>query len=281
MTQTILVVGATGMLGEPVARQLQKDGYQVRALTRNRHLAQTKLGDSFEIVEGDVENPSSVERALDGCFGVHLNLGGGERTVHLGAMHVALLAARLGVERVTFLSDVFISSKTFSLPHLRAKLMAEEAIRESGAPYSIFRLCPLMEAVSQMASTRQKHTLPKTTLAYHWVAARDYARMVSKAYQLPEAANKRFFIFGPEPLTLVEAFERFRELVNPDLKIEPVANGLLSLKAKLSLDSNFKHLVKTMELQKKFGAFGDPAETNSLLGAPTTTFDEWCREQRR
>ena len=34
-TETILVVGATGLLGEPVARQLHQDGFKVRVLARD------------------------------------------------------------------------------------------------------------------------------------------------------------------------------------------------------------------------------------------------------
>ncbi len=31
----ILIVGATGLLGEPIARQLQKDGYAIRIFANN------------------------------------------------------------------------------------------------------------------------------------------------------------------------------------------------------------------------------------------------------
>jgi uncharacterized protein YbjT (DUF2867 family) len=34
MTETVLVIGGTGQLGAPVARQLRGDGYRVRLLVR-------------------------------------------------------------------------------------------------------------------------------------------------------------------------------------------------------------------------------------------------------
>ena len=37
----ILVVGATGMLGEPVARRLAADGHKVRVMSRNLSRAQS------------------------------------------------------------------------------------------------------------------------------------------------------------------------------------------------------------------------------------------------
>ena len=66
MKQTILVVGATRMLGEPVARQLQKDGYIVRVLAQNPTAAREKLDESFEIVRGDVGDIPSLEARLRG-----------------------------------------------------------------------------------------------------------------------------------------------------------------------------------------------------------------------
>ena len=39
MDKTILVIGATGMLGEPVARCLKEDGFKVRVMTRDANKA--------------------------------------------------------------------------------------------------------------------------------------------------------------------------------------------------------------------------------------------------
>ena len=46
--ETVLVVGGTGELGEPVARQLLADGYSVRLLVRDVARAHTLLGPEFE-----------------------------------------------------------------------------------------------------------------------------------------------------------------------------------------------------------------------------------------
>ncbi len=35
MKKRVLVLGATGVLGRPVARKLREDGFQVRIMTRN------------------------------------------------------------------------------------------------------------------------------------------------------------------------------------------------------------------------------------------------------
>ncbi len=76
-TQTILVVGGTGMLGEQVARQLLRDGFEVRLLARDVERARTLLGPDFEYFAGDVDDCGAIERALKGCAGVHISLRGG------------------------------------------------------------------------------------------------------------------------------------------------------------------------------------------------------------
>ena len=75
-TDTILVVGGTGMLGEQVARQLLRDGFEVRLLARDVERARTLFGPDFEYFAGDVDNPHAIERALEGCTGVHISLRG-------------------------------------------------------------------------------------------------------------------------------------------------------------------------------------------------------------
>jgi uncharacterized protein YbjT (DUF2867 family) len=109
MDKVILVVGATGMLGEPVARQLDADGYKVRILTRSPEKAKTKFGDSYEIVQGDVEQPDTLETALAGCYGVHINLAGSpkpesyDHIEHQGTTNVAQAASNAGTNHSTLL----------------------------------------------------------------------------------------------------------------------------------------------------------------------------------
>jgi hypothetical protein len=47
----------------------------------------------FQIVKGDVLNTESLEKALGGCSGVHINLAG--ETEQSGVENVARVAARL------------------------------------------------------------------------------------------------------------------------------------------------------------------------------------------
>jgi uncharacterized protein YbjT (DUF2867 family) len=69
----VLVTGATGQQGGSSARHLQAGGWSVRALTRDPHKpAARALADAgVEVVQGDLNDRASVDRALQGVYGVH------------------------------------------------------------------------------------------------------------------------------------------------------------------------------------------------------------------
>lgn len=285
MKQTILVVGATGMLGEPVARQLQKDGYIVRVLTQNPTEAKKKFGEFFEIIKGDVEDIFSLEKALKGCFGVHINLRGGPkaesfyRIEHRGTANIAMAAVKMGVQHLTYLSSAAAFEENAWFPSVGAKLRAETAIKESGIPYTIFCPTHFMESLPLYIRNNQASIIGKQPNLLHWVAASDYAKMVSKAFRLPEAANKRFFIYGPEAMTMREALVKYCSIVHPKIKVSSTPIWLLSLIGKVSFNTELQFIAELMKFFEKTGEGGDPAETNILLGAPTTTLKQWCKEQ--
>ena len=68
----ILVSGASGNQGGAVARSLLDRGFQVRALTRDpqKPEAQTLTKQGAEVVQGDVEDRSAMERVLEGAYGI-------------------------------------------------------------------------------------------------------------------------------------------------------------------------------------------------------------------
>ena len=80
----ILVVGATGFVGQRVARQLASQGKQVRALARPEANASkvAALGPEIEIVRGDLKDPASVSKA---CEGVDTVITTASATISRGA----------------------------------------------------------------------------------------------------------------------------------------------------------------------------------------------------
>jgi len=71
--KTVLVTGATGRQGGAVIRHMLPKGWKLRALTRNStsHAAQELARQGVEVVQGDLEDPPSLDRAARGVYGIY------------------------------------------------------------------------------------------------------------------------------------------------------------------------------------------------------------------
>jgi uncharacterized protein YbjT (DUF2867 family) len=284
MDRSILIIGGTGMLGEPVARQLAGDGWRVRILTRRPEQARRRFADPFEVVQGDVEDEPSLERALDGCNAAHVSLDGeGDWDLERrAAVVVGKLAAKLGLSRITMISGASACEENAWFPMTRAKLQAEEAIRASGIPFTFFRCTMFMELLPTFVQGSKAIVMGKQPHRWHWTAANDYARMVVAALARNEAEGKTLYVYGPEALTMLEAVEQYRVMCAPQAQLATVPFWILSLVALAPSRKRLRQIgLPLMRYFSKVTEIGDPTEANALLGAPTTTLKEWCSRRAR
>jgi uncharacterized protein YbjT (DUF2867 family) len=284
MDGTILVIGATGMLGRPVAERLREKGFAVRVLSRSPERARVALGPDFEYVAGDVGAPESLAAALKNCRGVHVNLRGItlrdiERVEVLGTRAVAQAARTAGVERLTYLSGAGIEAADSSLLPARVKQAAEGAIRASGVPYTILRATHFMESLDLFVRGKKAVILGRQPNRYHYLAARDYADQVANAYAVPAAAGRALTLLGPEPFSMEEALARYIELVRPDLKLARMPLALPSLIARLTGNQQLRLVTTLFDAFAKIPEAGDRSEADALVGRAMTRLDGWCRSR--
>ena len=140
----ILVTGATGNQGGAVARHLLSRGYQVKALTRKPESetarALSRLGAA--VVQGDLDDPASLERTLEGVWGVFAVQNtweaGVQREEEQGK-RLAELARKKGVQHFVYTS-VGSAHRRTGIPHFDNKWRIEETVRRLGFPsYTILR----------------------------------------------------------------------------------------------------------------------------------------------
>jgi uncharacterized protein YbjT (DUF2867 family) len=275
MRDTVLVLGATGRLGRAVVEYLVKRGIDTRTLARRFDRARDSLGDVCDVVEGDVTDAASVRRALRGCAGAHVSVSG---PAELAAVtNVAASAAELGLGRVSYVSGTasFESNDRFSL--VQTKLACEQRLAECGVPWTIF--CPsfAMEVLPLHVRGQSASYFGRQPHPFHWIAADDVGRMVATAYVTPATTGRRFFLWGPEAISIQEALARYCEVRHPGTKrpaslpfwmarIIAAATGNAGMKAALDAYVTF---------QGAGGDGGDPTKANQVLGAPEITLDEW------
>lgn len=278
MIKKILVIGGTGMLGEPVARQLLADGFEVRILTRSTENARIRFGSPFEIVAGDVEEPASLEAALQGCQGAHINLHGlfDPDLERRGAEQVAHAAAKCGLERITYLSGASVCEENAWFVDTKARLEAESHIRASGIPSTIFRANFFMETLRNFVRGKMLLQIGRHPHPYYWIAASDYARMVATAYATPQAADKILYACGPQALTMRQALQVLQRLAYPTYRIVYMPLWFTRIVAWVGRRRELRSVLPFFAYGEKVKTLmsGTPEEANELLGAPSTTLEE-------
>jgi len=279
MQKTILIIGGTGLLGGPVSHRLKENGFRVRIMTRDLQKARKIFDGSFEIFAGDPMDRSCLEEALNGCYGVHISLP--PEVEQQVAETVAKAGAGHGVERISYISGRTVAEDNRWFPMVDQKFLAEKAIRESGIPYTIF--CPtwIMESLPLFVVQGRASVFGKQPCPYHWVALEDLARMVSTAYGLETAANKRFLVCGPEAIRMHEALKRYCAVFHPEIKaVSSMPFWLVRMLATLTRNQGLKVVSEMMSYFEKVGESGGPANANDILGAPTITLDMWLERRK-
>lgn len=282
MFEEILVIGATGALGEPVARRLHADGYPVRVMTRSPDKAFALFGNALEIVAGDVDHTPSLVAAMNGCRAVHINLNGSpdpdfERR---GVMRIAQAAAQAGIRRITYISGATVSEENGWFAGTRAKLDAESALRACGVPCAIFKPTFFMESLPRYVRGKRASIIGKQPQAWHWVTAGDYARMVSKAHAMPETMNKDLYVYGPEACTMQEALRRYCAIVHPEVKVSSLPLPIASFLARFGGQNEIAGVLPFFRYSAKAREAGSSQVADALLGAPATTLEQFARNRK-
>lgn len=166
--KTILVTGATGYIGGRLAERLvQKEGARVRVLARTPAKAAWLAEMGCEVVPGDLTDPSSVWRTVDGCTLVyHAGAWVSEQGAHdevwavnvIGTKHLVEAAIAAKVERFVQVSScaVYGSRQAFDIdestpPRSGSSLYADSKIAAEAVVWRAWREQALPVVVARPA----------------------------------------------------------------------------------------------------------------------------------
>jgi len=109
------VTGANGFIGSALCRRLLRDGVAVRALCRNPRKGQALAEAGAEVIAGDVQNPLTARRAVEGCDVVfHVAAVGNGSAAHQynvnvqGTRNVVYAAHKGGAQRYVHVSSIAV-----------------------------------------------------------------------------------------------------------------------------------------------------------------------------
>jgi uncharacterized protein YbjT (DUF2867 family) len=271
MQKRVLVVGANGLLGRPVAERLQRDGFVVRALVRDVKTAPS----GAEVVCGRFEDEHSLDHALEGCNFVHVSIrtdAADAERVEAGGIGKLLARARQHhIERISYVSGMFVDVLPIDhAPEHRAKVLSERQLRAGGLPYTIFRPTFFLENLPNFLRGPFSIVFGRQRQPLRMVAAGDFAGQVSRALTMPAASGKVFAVMGPEPIRIHDAVRSYMSLHGSRKPIVTVPLGLAFAIDAVFNGGRFAPTLRIMRALNQYGDRGDSSEADELLGANST-----------
>jgi uncharacterized protein YbjT (DUF2867 family) len=225
--KTVLVTGATGRQGGAVLRHLRGKDWKLRALTRNpKSAAAQELAKSgVEVVQGDLEDPASLERSLRSAYGVFSVQDfwavGAKREIQQGK-NLADAARKAGVQHFVY-SSVGGAERNSGIDHWESKWEIEKHIRQLGLPATMLRPAAFMENyyIDQVEIGILKGKLLDPICGdkpYQTIASDDIGAFAALAFERPqEFIGLELEIAGSE-LTNLEAAAVFSRVLGKPVK---------------------------------------------------------------
>jgi uncharacterized protein YbjT (DUF2867 family) len=280
--KTVLVTGATGRQGGAVIRHMLRNEWKLRALTRNPNAppAQELTRQGVEVVQGDLGDPASLERAARGVYGVYSVQDfwsvGAKREVNQGK-NLAEAAKKAGVEHFVY-SSVGGAERNSGIDHWESKWEIEKHIRKLGLPATILRPAAFMENyyIDQVEIGILKGKLMDPIRAdkpYQTIASEDIGAFAALAFERGrEFIGLDLEIAGSE-LTNPEAAQVFSRVLGKPVKFRTLPMPMV----RLVLGKEFYQMFRW------FNEAGFKADIASLRRrypeVHLQTLEEWLRNE--
>lgn len=272
----ILVVGATGFLGNDICRRLLAKGKSVRALVRPTSdpamLAHLRTMGA-QLVTGDLKDPASLNKACEGVETVistatttRVRQEGDtiEAADGQGQLNLVRAAKEEDVSRFIYISYSGQIGKDD--PLTIAKRSVEKAVQASGMTYTILRPSVFMEVWLSPAlgfdyPNEQATIYGQGLNKISYISMSDVAAFAVESLENPAAENAMLELGGPEALSPHEVVDIFEKISGKNFALQHVPEEALMAQIDAAQDS----------LQKAFSALmlayaqGDVIDMENML----------------
>lgn len=220
----ILITGANGFVGKRLILYLLNQGHQIYALCRIKG-AKVFAEDrpNLTYIWGDLRNSetlSQIPRDIEAAYYLVHSMSdiiGNLVDTEMEVVEQFIKGVKNShIKQVIYLGGIINDEKRLS-PHLKSRLLVEEALKRSGIPYTILRASIIIGAGSASFEIIRDlcEKLP-VMIAPKWVnslcqpiAIRDVLFYLSESLLNEKCINKVFDIGGPEVFTFKELMLRY------------------------------------------------------------------------
>jgi len=246
---------------------LERQGVNLRCLARNPHKLRSHVQAASVVVQGDVLDPPSLNRALQGVhtayYLVHVMSGSKdfEREDRQAASNFAGAAKQSGVRRIIYLGGLGDDADPKLSPHLRSRHEVGKILRDSGIETIEFRASVVIGAGSLSFDLMKSLTdrLP-VMLCPRWlttptqpIAVDDVLGYLLAAKDMPPGESCIFEIGGTDVSTygdLIREYARQRRLRRWLISVPVLTPYLSSLWLAIVTPASFevgRHLIEGLK----------------------------------
>lgn len=223
--QPVLVTGATGYVGGRLTNELAARGHRVRCMARRPEVMAERVGESTEVVQGDVLDPDSLARACSGVqtayYLVHALGAAGdfEKTEERGARNFAEAARDAGVRRVIYLGGLCAEETAGLSPHLRSRRQVGETLRRHGVQTIEFRASIIIgsgslsfELIRSLVQRLPVMVTPRwVAVKAQPIAVADVLAYLTAALDLAATGHRTYEIGGADVMSYGELMQAYAQ----------------------------------------------------------------------
>jgi uncharacterized protein YbjT (DUF2867 family) len=278
--RSILITGATGHQGGAVARALHGSGFRLRGLTRKPESEQAAAlaRAGVDVVKGDLDDETTLRRALTGAwgvFGVQNTWEAGVEREEAQGKRLATLAREAGVEHYVYTSVGSAHQRT-GVPHFDNKWRIEETVR--GLNFGshvilrpVFFMENLVAPYSLQGDTLSSALGPGTKL--QMIAVDDIGWFGARAFTDAAALNRREIDIAGDVRTMPEAAEILTEAQG-----RPIAFAQTPIE---QIRRYSEDTALMLEWFERVGYSADIAGLEREFGRALTKLPDWARRHAR
>lgn len=213
----VLVLGASGHVGQPLVAELLAKGEQVKAASRS--------GQAFGAAEGvvfDFADPTTFDAAFDGVDRAYVMLPGGYVESKALLEPVIQAAAERNV-KVVFQSVLGVDADD-SIPYRQVEI----ALENSGVPYVILRpnwFADNFHTYWKAGIDQGVIGVPAGEGKSSFIDVRDIASSAAAALTTNRFDNQAFNLTGPEALSYAQAAQKISEALGKPVVYQAMEEG--------------------------------------------------------
>ena len=278
----ISIIGATGNIGIQVAKNLSHFGYSIKVIARDQEKAKSifeKLSD-VEIVEADLEDPSSLKTALKGTRYLYLNL-----STETTDVNTPFASEREGIANIIESIDSDCIKQIISISGLGAfdnlqekdtfrfipnviRKQGQKIIKESGIPYTFLHCSWFADSFIFYQRNQIYTVIGDTKNPVYFTNCYDFSLNIVNALDNPDALYKEFPIQGREGIKHPEAAKSFLSIYSEKAMVKILPGWLILILSLFTKEMKFlKHMSDYFHYSIE-SFLAEDCDTYKVLGSP-------------